>query len=152
MHKTRCNALYETNTAQDILPNGNLISDMKQDDSIYFLSWRQRYLDLTDNTDSIALNRSFYKPTSQLLCFVHAPSAFLNIKKLERIFHRKAKQSPSVFTNSEEAAVQLRDIVLSCLKMKEKNAERITKNADWRLSRSRNGLMNHRNNNPQVQS
>ena len=66
--------------------------------------------DLTDNTDSIALIENFLKAGKAVATVCHASAALLNVKQVSGDFAIKGK-AVTGFTNSEEEAVQLTEIV-----------------------------------------
>ena len=66
--------------------------------------------DLTDNEVSIALIESFLNANKAVGAVCHASAALLNVKQPSGDFAIKGK-AVTGFTNSEEAAVQLTDIV-----------------------------------------
>ncbi|MEP7731370.1 type 1 glutamine amidotransferase domain-containing protein [Marinomonas primoryensis] len=134
---------YEDQTAQDIIANTHLLSDMKQDDfdAIFYPGGHGPLWDLTDNTDSIALIESFLQANKPISSVCHAPSAFLNIKDASGEYFIKGK-TVTGFTNSEEAAVQLTDIVPFLLEdeMKKRGAD-YKNTADWTAFAVQDGLM-----------
>ncbi|PKG98473.1 type 1 glutamine amidotransferase domain-containing protein [Paraglaciecola sp. MB-3u-78] len=66
--------------------------------------------DLTDNTDSITLIESFLKAGKAVATVCHASAALLNVKQPSGEFAIKGKAITG-FTNSEEEAVQLTEVV-----------------------------------------
>jgi putative intracellular protease/amidase len=66
--------------------------------------------DLTDNTDSISLIEDFLKAGKGVAAVCHASAALLNVKKASGDFAIKGK-AVTGFTNSEEEAVQLTEVV-----------------------------------------
>jgi len=66
--------------------------------------------DLTDNTDSIALIENFLNAGKAVATVCHASTALLNVKDASDNFVIKGK-AVTGFTNSEEEAVQLTEVV-----------------------------------------
>ena len=124
-------------------PKGGQAPIMKQDDfdAIFYPGGHGPLWDLTDNTDSIALIESFLQANKPISSVCHAPSAFLNIKDPSGEYFIKGK-TVTGFTNSEEAAVQLTDIVPFLLEdeMKKRGAD-YKNTADWTAFAVQDGLM-----------
>jgi putative intracellular protease/amidase len=66
--------------------------------------------DLTENNDSINLIEDFLKEGKGVATVCHASAALLNVKNTSGEFAVKG-QAVTGFTNSEEAAVQLTEVV-----------------------------------------
>lgn len=79
-------------------------------DSVFYPGGHGPLWDLTDNTDSIALIENFLKAGKAVATVCHASAALLNVKQVSGDFAIKGK-AVTGFTNSEEEAVQLTDIV-----------------------------------------
>ncbi|SBS26706.1 Molecular chaperone Hsp31 and glyoxalase 3 [Marinomonas spartinae] len=134
---------YEDKIAQDVIANTHKLSDMKQDDfdAIFYPGGHGPLWDLTNNEESIALIESFIQANKPISSVCHAPSAFLNIKDSKGDYFIKGKVVTG-FTNSEEAAVQLTDVVPFLLEdeMKKRGAD--YQNADsWTPFAVQDGLM-----------
>lgn len=134
---------YEDQVAQDVINNTLKLADMKQVDfdAIFFPGGHGPLWDLTNNPDSIALIESFIAAGKPISSVCHAPAAFLNIKNADGEYYVKGK-SVTGFTNSEEAAVQLTDIVPFLLEdeFKKRGAE-YKNTADWTPFAVQDGLM-----------
>ncbi|AXT53078.1 type 1 glutamine amidotransferase domain-containing protein [Aquimarina sp. BL5] len=109
------------------------LSEVKEKnyDAIFYPGGHGPLWDLANDKDSIKLLQSFYesnKPTG-LVC--HAPAALKNVKTSDGEFLVKGKNVTG-FTNSEEAAVQLTDIVPFLVEdMLKNNGGNYSKADDW---------------------
>ncbi|MFT5755674.1 MAG: putative intracellular protease/amidase [Alteromonadaceae bacterium] len=79
-------------------------------DGVFYPGGHGPLWDLTDNTDSIALIESFLNAGKAVAAVCHASAALLNVKQLSGEFAIKGK-AVTGFTNSEEEAVQLTEVV-----------------------------------------
>jgi putative intracellular protease/amidase len=102
----------EDKTAQQVLATTLKLADINADDfdAVFYPGGHGPLWDLTDNTDSIKLIESFVKANKPIAAVCHATAAFLNVKDEADNWLVKDK-SVTGFSNSEEAAVQLTDIV-----------------------------------------
>ncbi|REG82615.1 type 1 glutamine amidotransferase domain-containing protein [Marinomonas pollencensis] len=134
---------YADPTAQDMIANTHLLSDMKQEefDAIFYPGGHGPLWDLTENTTSIALIESFLHAKKPIASVCHAPSAFLNIKDSAGEYFIKGKTVTS-FKNTEEDAVQLTDVVPFLLEdeLKKRGAD-YQSSADWNAFAVQDGLM-----------
>lgn len=134
---------YDDQTAQDVIANTNKLGDMKQEDfdAIFYPGGHGPLWDLTENKESIALIESFLRANKPISSVCHAPSAFLNIKDSDGEYYIKDK-TVTGFTNSEENAVQLTDIVPFLLEdeLKKRGAD-YQNSADWNAFAVQDGLM-----------
>jgi len=109
------------------------LSEVKEKnyDAIFYPGGHGPLWDLANDKDSIKLLQSFYesnKPTG-LVC--HAPAALKNVKTSDGEFLVKGKNVTG-FTNSEEAAVQLTDVVPFLVEdMLKENGGVYSKADDW---------------------
>ncbi|KAA1242135.1 type 1 glutamine amidotransferase domain-containing protein [Aquimarina sp. RZ0] len=109
------------------------LSEVKEKnyDAIFYPGGHGPLWDLANDKDSIKLLQSFYesnKPTG-LVC--HAPAALKNVKTSDGEFLVKGKNVTG-FTNSEEAAVQLTDVVPFLVEdMLKNNGGNYSKADDW---------------------
>ncbi|MBU1468533.1 MAG: type 1 glutamine amidotransferase domain-containing protein, partial [Gammaproteobacteria bacterium] len=134
---------YKDQAAQDVIANTQKLGDMKQDDfdAIFYPGGHGPLWDLTENEESIALIESFIAANKPISSVCHAPSAFLNIKDADGEYFIKGK-TVTGFTNSEEAAVQLTEVVPFLLEdeMKKRGAD-YKNTADWTPFAVQDGLM-----------
>jgi len=79
-------------------------------DGVFYPGGHGPLWDLTDNTDSITLIESFLNAGKAVATVCHASAALLNVKQASGEFAVKGK-AVTGFTNSEEEAVQLTDVV-----------------------------------------
>lgn len=88
------------------------LADMRAEDfdTVFYPGGHGPLWDLTDNKDSIALLEDFLRQQKPIASVCHAPTAFLNLKDEQGEFVIKGKRVAG-FTNEEEAAVGLTDVV-----------------------------------------
>jgi len=100
------------NEAQQQLANTKVLSDVNADDfdAVFYPGGHGPLWDLTDNTVSIALISAFLAAKKPVASVCHAVAAFLNVKDENNQFIVKNKQVTG-FSNSEEDALQLTDVV-----------------------------------------
>jgi putative intracellular protease/amidase len=79
-------------------------------DGVFYPGGHGPLWDLTDNRDSITLIENFLKAGKAVATVCHASAALLNVKQMSGDFAIKGK-TVTGFTNSEEEAVQLVEIV-----------------------------------------
>ncbi len=79
-------------------------------DAVFYPGGHGPLWDLTDNNDSISLIEDFLKAGKGVATVCHASAALLNVKNTSGEFAVKGK-AVTGFTNSEEAAVQLTEVV-----------------------------------------
>lgn len=79
-------------------------------DGVFYPGGHGPLWDLTDNTDSITLIENFLNASKAVATVCHASAALLNVKDASDNFVIKGK-AVTGFTNSEEEAVQLTDVV-----------------------------------------
>ena len=119
--------------ANEVLANTVKLSSVKESDfdAIMYPGGHGPLWDLTNDKDSIALIEAFVKADKPVASVCHAPSVLLNVKLENGDYLVKDKKVTS-FTNTEEKAVQLQDIVPFLLEdaLKEKGAL-YSKVDDW---------------------
>jgi putative intracellular protease/amidase len=103
---------YNDTTAQAKISNTVLLSSLNESDfdGVFYPGGHGPLWDLTDNTDSIALIESFLNAGKAVATVCHASAALLNVKQASGDFAVKGK-AVTGFTNSEEEAVQLTEVV-----------------------------------------
>lgn len=79
-------------------------------DAVFYPGGHGPLWDLTDNKDSIALIEGFLNAGKAVAAVCHASTALLNVKQASGEYAVKDK-AVTGFTNSEEEAVQLTDVV-----------------------------------------
>jgi putative intracellular protease/amidase len=110
-------------------------------DGVFYPGGHGPLWDLTDSVDSIALIEAFLAANKPVAAVCHATAAFLNIKNAAGEFVVKGK-AVTGFSNTEEAAVQLTDIVPFLLEdeLVKRGAE-YQKVADWNAFAIQDGLI-----------
>lgn len=125
------------------LANSLVLADVKQDefDGVFYPGGHGPLWDLTDNTDSIRLLESFVAAQKPIAAVCHASAAFLNLKDAEGEFLVKGK-AVTGFSNTEEDAVQLTDIVPFLLEDELiKRGANYQKTDDWNVFSLEDGLV-----------
>jgi putative intracellular protease/amidase len=99
-------------TVQAKIASTVLLSSVNESDfdGVFYPGGHGPLWDLTDNTDSIALIENFLNAGKAVATVCHASAALLNVKQASGDFAVKGK-AVTGFTNSEEEAVQLTEIV-----------------------------------------
>jgi putative intracellular protease/amidase len=97
--------------AQKTLSETRKLSDMKSEDfdTIFYVGGHGPMWDLVDNPDSIALIESFYNSGKPIAAVCHSPAVFHRVMYQGALL-MKGKRVTG-FTNGEEAAVHLTDVV-----------------------------------------
>ncbi|MFQ3176742.1 MAG: putative intracellular protease/amidase [Psychromonas sp.] len=133
----------EDNDAQVQLKNSKVLATLNEEDydAVFYPGGHGPLWDLTENTDSISLIESFLASGKPVAAVCHATAALLNVKNSDGEFAVKGKVV-SGFTNSEEEAVQLTDIVPFLLEdeLVKRGAE-YQKGADWGAFAVQDGLI-----------
>ncbi|MEO6699509.1 MAG: type 1 glutamine amidotransferase domain-containing protein [Paraperlucidibaca sp.] len=110
-------------------------------DAVFYPGGHGPLWDLTDNSDSIALIESFLAANKPVAAVCHATAAFLNIKDAAGDYVVKGK-AVTGFSNSEEDAVQLTDVVPFLLEDELiKRGGDYQKVADWQAFAVQDGLL-----------
>jgi putative intracellular protease/amidase len=110
-----------------------LLSTISSDDydAVFYPGGHGPLWDLTNDRDSINLIENFWKSKKPVAAVCHAPAVLLNVKDDEGNFLVKGKNVTG-FTNSEEAAVALTEVVPFLLENELKNKGGIYSNKnDW---------------------
>lgn len=95
-----------------LLANTGILADMKAEhyDAVFYPGGHGPLWDLTENTDSIALIEQCLMREKPVAAVCHATAALLNVKDAQGEYVVKDKLVTG-FTNSEEKAVQLSEVV-----------------------------------------
>ncbi|WP_299802757.1 type 1 glutamine amidotransferase domain-containing protein [uncultured Shewanella sp.] len=98
--------------AQQLLATTHVLSEINQADfdAVFYPGGHGPLWDLTNDAHSIALIEAFYQANKPVGLVCHAPGALKNVKAADGTPLVAGKQVTG-FTNSEEAAVQLTEIV-----------------------------------------
>ncbi len=118
---------------QKILSETHLLSTISSDDydAIFYPGGHGPLWDLTNDGDSINLIEDFWSSKKPVVAVCHAPAVLLNVKDNEGNLLVKGKNVTG-FTNSEEAAVKLTEVVPFLLENELKNKGGIySKKEDW---------------------
>ncbi|WP_338362536.1 type 1 glutamine amidotransferase domain-containing protein [uncultured Pseudoalteromonas sp.] len=111
--ETEATKRYDNDSAaQTLMANTKVLSEVNADDfdAVFYPGGHGPLWDLVDNSDSIALIDTFVKGQKPVAAVCHASAVFLNAKDTEGKALVAGKKVTG-FTNSEEAAVQLTDVV-----------------------------------------
>jgi putative intracellular protease/amidase len=103
---------YADAETQALIANTNVLAEMNAEDfdAVFYPGGHGPLWDLASNDNSIELIESFLKANKTVATVCHATAALLNVKDSAGEYAVKGK-AISGFTNSEEAAVELTDIV-----------------------------------------
>lgn len=118
---------------QETLSQTKKLSDISQEDfdAVFFPGGHGPLWDLTNDNDSIKLIEAFWSNKKPVAAVCHAPAVLLNVKDENDDALVKGKKVTG-FTNSEEEAVQLTDIVPFLLEDELKSKGGIYSNKeDW---------------------
>ncbi|MEH6444021.1 MAG: type 1 glutamine amidotransferase domain-containing protein [Oceanospirillaceae bacterium] len=130
-------------TAQAQVANTQLLSAQQQGDfdAVFYPGGHGPLWDLTESSASIALINSFLKADKAVATVCHASAALLNVNQANGDSVLKGK-AVTGFTNSEEAAVQLTDIVPFLLEDEFNNrGADFQKAEDWHAFAVQDGLI-----------
>jgi putative intracellular protease/amidase len=128
---------------QQLLANTKKLSDVSADDfdAVFYPGGHGPLWDLTNDANSIRLIETFWKNKKPVVAVCHAPSVLLNVKDEKGDPLVKGKNVTG-FTNTEEAAVQLTDIVPFLLEDELKDKGGIySKKEDWASFVVKDGLL-----------
>ena len=110
-------------------------------DGVFYPGGHGPLWDLTDNTDSISLLESFLNAGKAVATVCHASAALLNVKQASGEFAIKGK-AVTGFTNSEEEAVELTEVVPFLLENELiKRGGEYQKAEDWHAFAVQDGLI-----------
>lgn len=98
--------------AQALMANTHALSEVNSSDydAVFYPGGHGPLWDLVDNSDSVSLIESFIKEEKPVAGVCHASAVFLNVKDADGNAFVAGKKVTG-FTNSEEEAVQLTDVV-----------------------------------------
>lgn len=110
-------------------------------DAVFYPGGHGPLWDLTSDTNSIRLIEDFWKSNKPVAAVCHAPAVLLHVKDANGDLLVKGKNVTG-FTNTEEAAVQLTDVVPFLLEDELKNGGgHYAKGADWSSHVVKDGLL-----------
>ncbi|WP_299391126.1 type 1 glutamine amidotransferase domain-containing protein [uncultured Gelidibacter sp.] len=119
--------------AQKLIANTKVLADMNPDDfdAVFYPGGHGPLWDLANDKTSVALIEKFNSQKKPIAFVCHAPAALKDVKDAEGNPLVKGKKVTG-FTNTEEAAVQLTDIVPFLVEdMLTKNGGIYSKKDDW---------------------
>lgn len=119
--------------AQKQLAETHRLDEVNADnfDAIFYPGGHGPLWDLADDPNSIALIEAFWRADKPVAAVCHAPGVFRNVE-IDDVPLVKDKRVTG-FSNSEEAAVQLTDVVPFLVEDElQKNGGEYSKAADWR--------------------
>jgi putative intracellular protease/amidase len=131
---TAATARFDKDTiAQGIIANTTVLADINPDDfdAVFYPGGHGPLWDLANDATSIALIEKFNSQEKPIAFVCHAPAALKSVKNEDGTPLVKGKKVTG-FTNTEEAAVQLTDIVPFLVEdMLIKNGGIYSKKEDW---------------------
>jgi putative intracellular protease/amidase len=103
---------YADSETQNAIANTRVLAELNADDydAVFYPGGHGPLWDLTENTDSIELIERFLATNKPIAAVCHATAAFLNVKDSSGEYAIKGKAIAG-FTNTEEAAVELTNVV-----------------------------------------
>ncbi len=128
---------------QKILSETHLLSTISSDDydALFYPGGHGPLWDLTNDDNSINLIEDFWSSKKPVVAVCHAPAVLLNVKDDEGNLLVKGKNVTG-FTNSEEAAVELTEVVPFLLENELKNKGGIySKKDDWASYVVKDGML-----------
>lgn len=134
---------YKDSALLDKVAHTLKLSEVKQADfdAVFYPGGHGPLWDLATDKNSIALIESFYNNNKPIAFVCHAPAALINVKGKDGEPLVKGKQVTG-FTNTEEEAVQLTDVVPFLLEDElVKNGGIYSKGADWGSYVKQDGLL-----------
>ena len=129
--QTPATARYDDDAeVQKLIANTRILAEMNAADfdAVFYPGGHGPLWDLTENSDSIQLIETFISANKPVATVCHATAALLNVKDSSGNYAVSGK-AISGFTNSEEEAVQLTNVVPFLLE-----DELITRGADYQKS------------------
>jgi len=130
------NRFNKDKAAQEIVNNTVKLQDVKAEDfdAVFYPGGHGPLWDLAENKTSIALIESFNKQNKPMAFVCHAPAALKNVKNENGEPLVKGKNVTG-FTNTEEEAVQLTNVVPFLLEdMLKENGGIYSKAANWNVN------------------
>ena len=128
---------------QAILANTIKLETLNQADydAVFYPGGHGPLWDLAEDKNSVALIESFYKNNKPVAAVCHAPAVFKNTKMDDGSPLVKGKKVTG-FTNTEEAAVELTDVVPFLVEdMLKENGGHYSKRGDWSVYAVEDGLL-----------
>ena len=133
----------EDKETQNILANSLKLATINEADydAIFYPGGHGPLWDLSEDPNSIKLIESFYNNNKPIAAVCHAPAVLKNVKNMDGTPLVNGKKVTG-FTNGEEAAVQLTDVVPFLVEdMLKENGGIYSKGADWNSYAVKDGLL-----------
>ena len=124
---------HKDKATQKVINNTKVLSDMKAEDfdAVFYPGGHGPLWDLSQDRDSISLIESFNEANKPIGFVCHAPAALKNVKTSDGEPLVKGRKVTG-FTNSEEEAVQLTEVVPFLVEdMLKENGGIYSKAGDW---------------------
>lgn len=137
------NRFYADSKVQMVFSKTKKLAEVKQKDfdAVFYPGGHGPLWDLSTDKESIKLIESFYNNNKPIAFVCHAPAALKNVKDKSGQPLVKGKKVTG-FTNGEEAAVQLTNIVPFLIEdMLKENGAIYEKGADWSSFAVEDGLL-----------
>ncbi len=134
---------YADKDLKERMANTKKLSDVKAEDfdAVFYPGGHGPMWDLYDDKNSIALIQDFWSEGKPVAAVCHAPSALLNVKDINGDPLVKGKKVTG-FTNSEEAAVKLTEVVPYLLEDELKAlGGNYSKGSDWSSYVVKDGML-----------
>ncbi|WP_046757919.1 type 1 glutamine amidotransferase domain-containing protein [Kordia jejudonensis] len=134
---------YKDEETQQVLANSLKLSTVNEADydAVFYPGGHGPLWDLAEDPDSIKLIERFYNNNKPVAAVCHAPGVFKNVKNTDGTPFVKGKKVTG-FTNSEEEAVQLTDVVPFLVEdMLKENGGIYSKTDDWNVYAIKDGLL-----------
>ncbi len=128
---------------QQLLANTKMLSEVKAEDydAVFFPGGHGPLWDLSNDTNSIQLIQNFWSAKKPVAAVCHAPAVLLNVKDENGEPLVKGKRVTG-FTNTEEEAVHLTNVVPFLLEDELKNrGGQYSKKEDWASYVVKDGLL-----------
>jgi len=133
----------EDKETQKILANSLKLETINETDydAIFYPGGHGPLWDLSEDPNSIKLIESFYNSNKPIAAVCHAPAVLKNVKNTDGTPLVNGKKVTG-FTNTEEAAVQLTEVVPFLVEdMLKKNGGVYSKSADWSAYAVEDGVL-----------
>lgn len=134
---------YNDQETQEKLANTLKLAEVKQEDfdAVFYPGGHGPLWDLAEDKNSIQLIEDFYKNQKPVAAVCHAPAVFKHTKNTDGSALVKGKKVTG-FTNTEEEAVQLTNVVPFLVEdMLKENGGNYFKKEDWSAHAIQDGLL-----------
>ncbi|NJB37757.1 MULTISPECIES: type 1 glutamine amidotransferase domain-containing protein [Flavobacteriaceae] len=134
---------FEDKETMDAMANTQKLNTVNAADydAVFYPGGHGPLWDLAEDQDSVQLIENFYNSNKPVAAVCHAPAVFKNVKDQNGEPLVKGKQVTG-FTNTEEAAVQLTEVVPFLVEdMLKENGGVYSKKEDWAAYAQEDGLL-----------